>query len=45
MGCTIYNSDDRAKELYFKPVKKAVIDLLGSESYVNETEIKQRLYF
>lgn len=40
MGCAIYNSDDRAKELYFKPViKKAIIDLLGSESYVNETTL------
>jgi dephospho-CoA kinase len=42
MGCAIYNSDDRAKELYFKPViKKAVIDLLGSESYVNETTLNR----
>lgn len=42
MGCAIYNSDDRAKELYFKPViKKAIIDLLGSESYVNETTLNK----
>jgi dephospho-CoA kinase len=40
MGCAIYNSDDRAKELYFKPIiKQAVIQLLGNESYLNEMVI------
>ena len=42
MGCAIYNSDDRAKELYFKPViRKAVIELLGAESYLSETVINK----
>jgi dephospho-CoA kinase len=40
MGCAIYNSDDRAKALYFNPfIKKAIIHLLGDEAYVNETTI------
>ena len=40
MGCAIYNSDDRAKELYFKPlIRHAVIRLLGTEAYVSETMI------
>ncbi|MBI3519279.1 MAG: dephospho-CoA kinase [Bacteroidetes bacterium] len=40
MGCAIYNSDDRAKELYYTPaVKKAVIDLLGKEAYINDQQI------
>lgn len=34
MGCVLYNSDDRAKELYSDPgVKAEVIALLGSEAY------------
>jgi len=42
MGCAIYNSDDRAKELYFKPViRKAVIELLGAESYLSKTVINK----
>jgi dephospho-CoA kinase len=42
MGCAIYNSDDRAKELYFKPIiKQAVIELLGTEAYLNETVINK----
>lgn len=42
MGCAIYHSDDRAKELYFKPViRKAVIELLGAESYLSETVINK----
>lgn len=40
MGCAIYNSDDRAKELYFNAsVKKDVINLLGKEVYKSDTEI------
>lgn len=40
MGYPIYNSDERAKELYFKPsIKKQVINLLGTEAYLSETEI------
>lgn len=42
MGCAIYNSDDRAKELYFKPIiKQAVIELLGTEAYLSETVINK----
>lgn len=42
MGCAIYNSDDRAKELYFVPsVKQNVIQLLGAEAYISETEINR----
>lgn len=34
MGCVLYNSDDRAKELYFDAgVKAEVIALLGAEAY------------
>ncbi len=42
MGCVIYNSDDKAKEVYFQSlVKKQVIELLGKEAYLNETEINK----
>lgn len=40
MGCAVYNSDGRAKELYFDPqVKQQVISLLGKEAYVSDQEI------
>lgn len=40
MGCAVYNSDERAKELYFEPqVKQQVISLLGKEAYVSDQEI------
>lgn len=40
MGCVIYNSDDKAKEVYYLPnVKQQVIDLLGKDAYLNPTEI------
>lgn len=42
MGCVIYNSDDRAKQLYYTPsVKKQVINLLGNDAYLNEHEINK----
>lgn len=42
MGCAIYNSDDRAKALYFNPVtKRAIIELLGNEAYLNASEINK----
>lgn len=42
MGCHIYNSDERAKELYFEPhVKQQVIELLGQEAYLSATEINR----
>lgn len=40
MGCVIYNSDERAKGLYFNQnVKLTVVQLLGKEAYLSETEI------
>lgn len=42
MGCAIYNSDERAKGLYFDPaIKTSIIHLLGVESYLNEKEINR----
>lgn len=42
MNCAIYNSDDSAKALYFKPIiKQAVVELLGSEAYLSETVINK----
>jgi dephospho-CoA kinase len=42
MDCAIYNSDERAKELYFKQeIKHSVIELLGSEAYLSETVINK----
>jgi len=42
MDCAIYNSDERAKALYFKPIiKQAVIELLGTEAYLSETIINK----
>lgn len=44
MGCAIYNSDDRAKEIYFEPgVRQQVIELLGQEAYKSEREINKPL--
>ena len=42
MSCAIYNSDERAKALYFDPViRTSIIHLLGMESYLNEKEINR----
>lgn len=42
MGCIIYNSDERAKELYFnKDIKQQVITLLGKEAYINDIELNK----
>lgn len=42
MGCAIYNSDERAKELYYNnEVKKQVIDLLGKDAYLSDTCINK----
>ena len=42
MDCAIYNSDEKAKELYFNTsVKAKVIGLLGNESYLSEYEINK----
>jgi dephospho-CoA kinase len=43
LGVKIYNSDERAKELYFVPQVKAEIEkLLGKEAYVNETTLNKK---
>lgn len=40
MGFIVYNSDEKAKLLYFQPsIKQQVINLLGKEAYLNENEI------
>ena len=42
MGCAIYNSDEQAKDVYYKPeVKEQVIQLLGNESYISDLEINK----
>lgn len=42
MDCAIYNSDEKAKELYFNTsVKAQVIGLLGNESYLSDDEINK----
>ena len=42
MGCAIYNSDERAKALYFNlEVKKQVIQLLGPQAYLSDNEINK----
>ncbi len=42
MGCIIYNSDERAKELYFnKDIKQQVIALLGKDAYINDFELNK----
>ena len=43
LGVKIYNSDERAKELYFIPEVKVEIEkLLGKEAYVNETILNKK---
>ena len=40
MGCIIYNSDERAKLMYFNTsVKPQIIQLLGNEAYLNNTTL------
>ena len=42
MGCITYNSDEKAKEVYFQPVvKHQVTELLGRDAYLNEHEINK----
>lgn len=42
LGCVIYNSDNRAKDLYFNSeVKQQVISLLGQEAYTNDGELNK----
>ena len=43
LGVKIYNSDERAKELYFAPhIKVEIEKLLGKEAYVNETTLNKK---
>lgn len=42
MGCAVYNSDEKAKELYFNPqIKPLIIELLGQEAYLSVSEINK----
>jgi dephospho-CoA kinase len=42
MGCLIYNSDERAKEIYFeKHIKQLVVNLLGEKAYLNQTTLNK----
>ncbi len=42
MGCVLYNSDERAKELYFDAgVKAKVLALLGAEAYSEKGELNK----
>lgn len=42
LGCAIYNSDERAKALYFEPtIKQSIINLLSNEAYLNDKEINR----
>jgi dephospho-CoA kinase len=43
LGVAVYNSDERAKELYFEPeIKKQVEDLLGSKAYRNKFAVNKK---
>lgn len=50
LGVPVYNSDDRAKEMYFLPeVKEKVIALLGNEAYhadgsLNRAYVSQKIF-
>src|SRR3954469_3736566 len=42
IGCAVYNSDERAKEMYYLPdVKEKVISVLGKEAYYYEGKINK----
>lgn len=42
MNCGIYNSDDKAKDIYFNPqVKTQVIELLGSNAYTDNGSLNK----
>jgi dephospho-CoA kinase len=43
LGVAVYNSDERARELYFEPeIKKQVEDLLGSKAYRNKSALNKK---
>jgi dephospho-CoA kinase len=42
-GAKLFNSDDRAKELYFHPeIKQQVIALLGADCYLNDHTLNKK---
>jgi len=42
MGCVVYNSDERAKDLYNNPeVKKQVVELLGVNAYSVDNKLNK----
>ncbi len=42
MGCVVYNSDEKAKELYYIPeVKKNVVELLGDNAYLSDNTLNK----
>ena len=43
LGVPVYNSDERARELYFnKEIKKQVEELLGEEAYAGATSLNKK---
>lgn len=43
IGYPVYYSDERAKQMYFHPeIKPKVIDLLGTEAYINDYQINKK---
>ena len=46
LGCKLYNSDERAKVLYFIPeIRSKIIELLSDRVYISETEINKDFIF
>lgn len=46
IGCKLYNTDDKAKHLYFVPeIKEKIIELLGKEIYISDVNINKDLIF
>lgn len=42
MGCVIYNSDEKAKEVYFNEnIREKIIELLGEKPYLSHQEINK----
>ncbi len=42
MGCVLYNSDEKAKELYFDlEIKHKVIELFGAEAYLQNGQLNR----
>lgn len=42
MGCVVYNSDEKAKDLYYNPnIKKNVVELLGDNAYLSDNTLNK----